>query len=184
MPVAVQPAARSIPASAMPRAPMNDCSIRYEITERCERTAALGRPVVPLVKMRMNGSSSAMGDSGSFAVVASASPAKSCSVTSVGTPGSPSSRARRFSSITSSFGSVSSSALRISAPVHHPFMATRTASRLATAQKVRIHSRQLAAHTATRSPGPMSYPSCSPHASDPTKGTSSSKWMRVPSPNT
>src|SRR4029453_15042061 len=35
-----------MPGSAMLRAPMNDCSIRYEITERCDRTAALGRPVV------------------------------------------------------------------------------------------------------------------------------------------
>ena len=162
---------------------MKDCSIRYEITERCDRTAALGRPVVPLVKMRMNGSSSPMGGSGSFAVESSASPAKSCSVTRVGTPGSPSSRARRFSSITSSFGSVSSSALRISAPVHHPFMATRTASRLATAQNVRIHSGQLAAHTATRSPGPMPYRSRSPHASDGDLGTSSSKWSGAVGPN-
>ena len=52
----------------------------------------------------------------------------------------------------SSFGSVSSSALRISAPVHQPFIATSTASSAATAQNVMIHSRQLAAHTATRSP--------------------------------
>ena len=57
--------------------------------------------------------------------------------------------------MTISFGSVSSSAVRISAPVHQPFIATSSASRLATAQKVRIHSRQLAAQTATRSPGPM-----------------------------
>ena len=37
------------------------------MTDRCESTAALGRPVVPLVKMRMNGSSSAIGTSGSVA---------------------------------------------------------------------------------------------------------------------
>ena len=49
---------RRVPAIATPRAAMKHCSIRYEITDRCESTAAFGRPVVPLVKMRMNGSSS------------------------------------------------------------------------------------------------------------------------------
>ncbi len=45
----------------MPRVLMKACSIRYEMSERCDSSAALGRPVVPLVKMRMNGSSSPMG---------------------------------------------------------------------------------------------------------------------------
>ena len=87
-------------------------------------------------------------------------------------PGSPSRRSRRFSSITRSFGSVSSSAVRISAPVHQPFIATSTASSAATAQNVMIHSRQFAAHTATRSPGPMSWWSRNATASDATCGTS------------
>ncbi len=82
-----------MPANAMLRAAMNDCSMRYEITERWERTAAFGRPVVPLVKMRMNGSSSAMGESGSTAIGSSANPAKSRSTSSIGAGGGPSRRA-------------------------------------------------------------------------------------------
>ena len=61
------PAGALNPANAKLRAPMKDCSMRYEMTERCESTAAFGRPVVPLVKMRMKGSSSAIGASGSTA---------------------------------------------------------------------------------------------------------------------
>ena len=83
------------------------------------------------------------------------SSAKSCSATMTGTPTSPSRRARRFSSMSSTDGSVRAMALRISVSVHHPFIATTTALRLATAQKVTSHSGQLAAQMATRSPGPM-----------------------------
>ena len=57
--------------------------------------------------------------------------------------------------MSSTDGSVKAMALRISVPVHQPFIATTTALRLATAQNVNSHSGQLAAQIATRSPGPM-----------------------------
>ena len=74
-------------------------------------------------------------------------------MTIVGTPGSsPSRRARRFSSAMSTFGSESSMPYRISLPTHQPFRPTAIAPRLIAAQKVTIHSGQLAARIATRSP--------------------------------
>ena len=62
------------------------------MTVRLERVAALGRPVVPLVKINMNGSSSAMAGSGNGTSGAFTSSAKSRGMRITGTPASPSTR--------------------------------------------------------------------------------------------
>jgi hypothetical protein len=54
--------------------------------------------------------------------------------------------------MTSTRGSQSSSAQRISGAVHQPFRPTATAPRLTVAQKVISHSAELAPRMATRSP--------------------------------
>ena len=90
------------------------------MTARLESVAALGRPVVPLVKISMNGSSSAMAGRATERPSRVVSSGKSRSTRITGTPTSPSRRARRFSSMSSTDGSVKAMALRISVPVHQP----------------------------------------------------------------
>ncbi len=123
---------------------------------RCVRMAALGRPVVPLVKSSSMASSSCSSTSGSSVTPVTGTSFQSRSMMIVGTLPSarsvPSRRAARFSSMMTTLGSVSSMALRISAPVHQPFIATSTAPNDAHAQNVRIHSGLFAEQMATRSP--------------------------------
>ena len=157
----------------------------YASTARCDRIAALGRPVVPLVNNSSKGSSSSISTSGSSVTPTTGTEPQSRSITSVRVASArPSRRAWRFSSMISRLGAVNSIALRISGPVHQPFIATSTASSTAQAQKVRIHSGQFAAQIATRSPLPIPKRSRRPAATSATSVTRPVNVWRRPSDHT
>ncbi len=79
---------------------------------------------------------------------------------------------------------VRASAWSISSPVHHPFMATTSAPRPVAAQKAMIHSGQLAAAMATRSPRPMPNRLAMRPMTDATRPCNWANVTRRPSENT
>ena len=101
---AAGPRARSVPTTAAPRAPVNACIMRYDDDGAVREHRGLGRPVVPLVKISIE--RVVLGDRrvGQRGVAVAGKPAKSRRRSTRRTPGSPSRRARRFSSMISSVG--------------------------------------------------------------------------------
>ena len=142
------------PTEAVWAAPRKLTTWTKPTTLRWLSIAAFGRPVVPEVNCSRAGWSSSISTSGRAASGTNASKsAKSSSMTTTGMPGSaPSRRARRLTSATSNFGAVWTRACWISSRVHQPLHATATAPSDTVAQNATIHSGQLAARMATRSP--------------------------------
>ena len=143
-------------AAAAPMAARSRLTIAKLMMLRCDRTAPLGRPVVPLVNRMTAGESSVM--SGRAGVLPAKSRASACSSSSsrIGTPPGasmpPSSRASRLASPAMSAGVVRPMPYSSSGAVHQPFRLVTMAPRVTTAHIRIAYSAWLAATIATRSP--------------------------------
>ena len=132
---------------------------------RCDSVAPFGVPVVPLVKMIVNGSSSSTSVGGGVPADASAA-ARSSVKRMVGGPSPPSApmRSKTSSSTTSSEGATSAVAVASSAAVQAGFMVATTAPAWVAPHRARACSTVTRPANPTRSPGAMAWSSASTDA--------------------